>query len=59
MEVRKSTVERAFELAATGRFRTVEEVRAALHNEGYNQHQIVGPALTRQLREIIRLATLK
>jgi len=59
MEAGKTALERAFELAATGHFQTVEDIRNALRDEGYRQEQIAGPTLTRQLREIIRLAKRK
>ena len=59
MEARKTTLERAFELARTGRFRSLEDLRGALRREEYSPHQINGPTLTRQLREIIQLARLK
>jgi hypothetical protein len=56
MDPNKTTIERAFELAKSGKFRTPSEVKSALSGEGYRAEQISGPALMRQLREIIRVA---
>ena len=54
MDNSKTALERAFELARSGKYSTVQELRAALKNEGYAQGQVEGPALGRQLRGIMR-----
>lgn len=49
----QSTLERAFELAATGKCRTVTEVRLKLRSEGFDVDQITGPQLLKQLNRIL------
>jgi hypothetical protein len=49
-----TALERAFELAHTGKYRSTTELRAVLKTEGYSTSQIDGPALGRQLRNIMR-----
>ena len=44
-----STLERAFELAATGLFSTVTEIKLRLAREGYQFEQVEGPELAKQL----------
>jgi hypothetical protein len=44
-----SAIERAFELAATGRYQTIPEIKLALHKEGYAHEQVEGPLLCKQL----------
>lgn len=56
MDQNKSPLERAFELARSGRFRTVSEVKQAVAAEGYAMAQFQGRSLSRQLSEIIREA---
>lgn len=56
MESGKSTLERAFELARSGRFETVSKLKLAVSAEGYDRRQLEGPALTRQLSGMIRSA---
>lgn len=56
MDPNKTALERAFELAKSGRYQTVADVRRAVSSEGYAQQQISGPALARQLRKLIVLA---
>ena len=51
-----TALERAFQLASTGNFRTVEEVRRILSQEGYSISQIDGPTLSKQLRDAIKKA---
>ena len=40
-----SALERAFELAATGRYATAREIRLKLAREGYQYQQVQGPTL--------------
>jgi hypothetical protein len=56
MDPNKTALERAFELARSGRYANVELIRRAVSAEGYFQAQIEGPELTRQLRAIIAAA---
>ena len=49
MKPNVSTLERAFELAATGLFSTVTKIRLRLAREGYQHEQIEGPELAKQL----------
>ena len=51
-----SPIERAFELAQTGRFTTVSEVRQRLRDEGYIADGVVGPHLCSQLKAAMRKA---
>lgn len=53
MDPTKSTLERAFEMAKSGRYTTMSELRAAIKAEGYTVAQIEGPALGRQLRRLM------
>jgi hypothetical protein len=46
-------LERAFEIAKSGRCRTTDDIFAFLKKEGYPTEQIVGPWLLRQLRTVI------
>jgi hypothetical protein len=53
MDHHKSSLERAFELAKDGSCTTIDEIRRRLRLEGYNQSQIQGPQLQKQLRALI------
>jgi LmbE family N-acetylglucosaminyl deacetylase len=53
MKQHVSAIERAFELAESGTCRGVEAIRRALNHEGYAAVQIMGPSLSKQLREVI------
>lgn len=57
MDPNKSALERAFELARSGRYPTVELIRRAISAEGYLQSQIEGRELTRQLKALITAST--
>ncbi len=52
----KTPLERAFELARSGRFETARDIRTALDGEGYSVAQITGRTLTVQLSEEIQKA---
>lgn len=56
MDANVSPIERAFQLAGTGRFATVAEVRLQLVREGYSQKELEGPQLRKQIMEIIAQA---
>jgi hypothetical protein len=51
-----STVERAFEIARSGKSKNVDQIRSMLSREGYDQEQIFGQQLSRQLNKLIRQA---
>lgn len=53
MDQNKTALERAFELARSGNYPTVEHIRRAVAAEGYFQAQIQGRELTRQLKALI------
>jgi hypothetical protein len=52
----RTAIERAFELAQSGRFSSATQLRQAVSAEGYSAAQITGPALMRQLRDLIGAA---
>jgi hypothetical protein len=52
MSHRPTTLERAFELARSGACPGLQDIRQRLKSEGYDPHQIEGPMLVRQLREL-------
>jgi hypothetical protein len=52
MTQRATTLERAFELARTGKYAGVSELRQQLKSEGYSPDQLTGPTLLRQLRDL-------
>jgi hypothetical protein len=56
MNADKTALERAFEIARSGRWHRTEEIRRQLRQEGYNHSQVKGPRLGQQLVEIARLA---
>jgi hypothetical protein len=54
--IRLSELERAFELARSGDYATVDVLKNQLRHEGYHATQIQGPTLVKQLREIMKSA---
>jgi len=56
MKPNVTAIERAFELARTGRYVRLAQLRADLRNEGYSQELIVGRYLSAQLRQLMREA---
>lgn len=52
----KTALERAFELAESGVVRSTSDIRVALKKEGYNEHQVQGQALSRQLTGLMKKA---
>ena len=54
MHSTKTTLQRAFELARSGRFRNVPDLRRQLKRKGYQAEQVAGPALILQLRDLMR-----
>ena len=49
-----TVLERAFELAKSGRFTRIDDLIVRLRAEGYSTVSVVGPMLLRQLRALIR-----
>jgi hypothetical protein len=49
---RPTALERAFDLARTGKYASVTELRVQLKAEGYSGEQLTGPKLLRQLRDL-------
>jgi hypothetical protein len=56
MDQKMTALERAFQLAKSGRVADVTEIGLALRREGYAAAQIEGPLLKRQLAELIKAA---
>jgi len=56
MEANKSCLERAFEIARSGRAPNFLYLVKQLKSEGYGQDQIYGPALKKQLNDLIEKA---
>lgn len=56
MQAGKSTLERAFELARSGRYATLAQLKQAVLAEGYDRKQLEGAALGRQLTALIKAA---
>lgn len=52
----KTTLERAFELAGSGKYGSMDELQRALTAERYALNQLNGPALLNQLRTIMKAA---
>ena len=50
MNLYKSALERAFEMANAGEYETVASVINHLNEEGYNGNQVTGRALVKHLR---------
>lgn len=48
-----SPIERAFELARSGRCRTTADIARRLKAEGYSTDTVIGPVLMRKLRSLI------
>lgn len=57
MNDRPTPLERAFELAASGTYRSVDEIRAHLKREGFDVAQLTGRTLANQLRHQIKQAS--
>jgi hypothetical protein len=53
MEPNKTAIERAFDLARTGLYSDVGEIKARLRNEGYFTHTVTGPMLRAQLKRLM------
>jgi hypothetical protein len=51
-----SALERAFQLAKSGKYSAVKAIREQLVREGYAADQVSGRQLTRQLQALIAIA---
>jgi hypothetical protein len=56
MVQRATSLERAFQLARSGRVAKLEEIVRSLNREGYAANQIEGPLLKRKLGDLIKAA---
>jgi hypothetical protein len=56
MDQKMTAMERAFQLARSGTVAGVAEIATSLNREGYHANQIEGPALKRQLADLIKAA---
>jgi hypothetical protein len=56
MQVNVSMLERAFELAKSGRYDNLHQLKADLRAEGYITDSITGRQFTKQLGDLIRTA---
>jgi hypothetical protein len=54
MDPNTTEIERAFQLAESGRFTSVELIRHQLKAEGYSTAHVTGKSLTNQLAAIMR-----
>jgi hypothetical protein len=59
MQPNMNTLERAFELARSGRCISIKEIRDCLHAEGYSHQLVAGRYLAVQLRQLMREANPK
>lgn len=57
MDQDKTTLERAFELAQSGRCKSVQEIRQALKQEHYSLNQLEGASVKKQLSALIKKAS--
>ena len=53
MAIQPTSLERAFQLARSGQFSSLEDIRLQLNREGLNPRTVVGPLLRKQLRDLI------
>jgi hypothetical protein len=53
MEPGKTSLERAFELARSGRFTDLAALERQLRNEGYQQIQLEGASVRKQIRALM------
>ncbi len=52
-------LERAFQIARSGKANALSDIRKALKSEGYSEEGIYGPYLLKQLRILMRLSATK
>lgn len=51
-----SALERAFQLARSGRYGCISEIKRRLTEEGYGADQVTGPILRQQLSNMMQIA---
>jgi hypothetical protein len=56
MDPNVTALERAFQLARSGLYASVEEIKKQLRAEGFSTAQVTGGVLSRQLKTLIRTA---
>jgi hypothetical protein len=56
MDQKMTALERAFQLARSGRIAGLTEIVISLNREGYSSNQIEGRLLKRQLADLIKAA---
>jgi hypothetical protein len=56
MDQKMTALERAFQLAKSGRVAGLTEIITSLKRDGYSASQIEGPVLKRQLADLIKAA---
>ena len=56
MDQRMTELERAFQLARSGRVTGLTDIITTLKRDGYSASQIEGPLLKRQLADVIKAA---
>ncbi len=52
-------LERAFQIARSGKANTMSDIRKALKSEGYSEEGLSGPYLFKQLRVLMKLSVGK
>jgi hypothetical protein len=56
MKLPATALERAFQLARSGSYASLDDIKKRLKAEGYSTEQITGGALSKQLRVLIQTA---
>jgi hypothetical protein len=56
MDINKTAIERAFDLARSGTYLKIHDIIRKLKHEGYVNDQILGPTLKKQLLALIEHA---
>jgi hypothetical protein len=59
MNIHITALERAFQLAKTGAYASVQEIKRQVSREGFSADQITGRSLSKQLSELIRKSRAK
>lgn len=59
MELRPTTIERAYQLAMSGSCPTTADIKLRLRKEGYDEKHLFGRTLLTELRRLCGEATLK
>jgi hypothetical protein len=54
LQSNKTSLERAFELARSGKYRTIRELIRELSSEGYSAEQVEGKQVRTQLLRLVR-----